>query len=379
VVDHVKIFRNHPGIRFTGRIHEQVLPAIRQLGLDVRWTDIRVRHSGSDQTPHGRACKHARDLRLLELELQEHPDCTFARFNLGMTLLDAGRAEDAVDQLCRSLQLASPGDSHLRKVYALLVQCYCELGRRQTALRSCLQGLELYPDDPELMFRRGVLLQTEGQLQQAEESFQSVLQDSQGRHFSSIDHGVLGIKAWHNLAIVRELQKKFEPAAAAWRKVLTFAGTNRQAWRGLIDSLVNAGDLGPLEELAERCGHASGCPDDLAEIARSHVASKRGDRTAALTRLEEAYEQHRSLDVLHELCRLSYEARRFELAEKYLEKLVQRCPDDPAAAQNLAVTYLAQRKFANAASSAQLALNLRKDSPLARQILQRAQDVLGQV
>jgi O-antigen biosynthesis protein len=33
VVDHVKLFRNRPDLRFDGRIHEQVLPAIRRLGV----------------------------------------------------------------------------------------------------------------------------------------------------------------------------------------------------------------------------------------------------------------------------------------------------------------------------------------------------------
>src|SRR5581483_9745930 len=32
VVDHVKLFRNLPELRFDGRIHEQVLPALRRAG-----------------------------------------------------------------------------------------------------------------------------------------------------------------------------------------------------------------------------------------------------------------------------------------------------------------------------------------------------------
>ena len=50
VVDHVKLIRNLPQIRFEGRIHEQVLPSIRRLGGEVEWTDIHVVHSGADQS-----------------------------------------------------------------------------------------------------------------------------------------------------------------------------------------------------------------------------------------------------------------------------------------------------------------------------------------
>jgi len=117
VVDHVKVFRNIPGIEFSGRIHEQVLPAIRRLGGEVTWTDIFVVHSGSDVTPEGRIRKHDRDLRILKLELSDDPDSTFTLFNIGMTLLDANRPEEALNFLCRSLQLAISGESHLRKLY----------------------------------------------------------------------------------------------------------------------------------------------------------------------------------------------------------------------------------------------------------------------
>src|ERR1700722_8584576 len=97
VVDHVKVFRNHPAIRFTGRIHEQILPSIRKLNGDVQWTDICVVHSGSDVSPEGQTRKLARDLRLLQLELADDPDSTFALFNLGMTLVHSGRAEEALN------------------------------------------------------------------------------------------------------------------------------------------------------------------------------------------------------------------------------------------------------------------------------------------
>ena len=110
VVDHVKLVRNDPRLRFTGRIHEQILPAIRKVGGEVRWTDIAVHHSGADTSPEGRRRKLSRDLHLLRLELAEHPDDSFALFNLGMTLLDGGQAEQALLQLSRSLVLSEPGE-----------------------------------------------------------------------------------------------------------------------------------------------------------------------------------------------------------------------------------------------------------------------------
>ena len=67
MVDHVKLFRNRPDLRFDHRIHEQVLPAIRAAGGEVAWSDLYVVHSGSDQSPAGKAKKLERDLRILHL------------------------------------------------------------------------------------------------------------------------------------------------------------------------------------------------------------------------------------------------------------------------------------------------------------------------
>ena len=85
VVDHVKLFRNLPELRFDGRMHEQILGAISRLNGDVAWTGLYVVHSGSDQSPAAQAKKLERDLRLLFLELAERPEHPFTLFNLGMT------------------------------------------------------------------------------------------------------------------------------------------------------------------------------------------------------------------------------------------------------------------------------------------------------
>src|SRR5439155_1879619 len=90
-VDHVKLFRNLTELRFEGRIHEQILPAIRRLGGEVAWTDLFVTHSGYDHTSEGQVRKKDRDLRLLHLEHQERGDHTFTLFNLGMTYADIGQ------------------------------------------------------------------------------------------------------------------------------------------------------------------------------------------------------------------------------------------------------------------------------------------------
>ncbi len=46
VVDHVRLFPIRDNIRWTYRVHEQIMPALRRAGIPVRWTDLVVRHTG---------------------------------------------------------------------------------------------------------------------------------------------------------------------------------------------------------------------------------------------------------------------------------------------------------------------------------------------
>jgi O-antigen biosynthesis protein len=92
VVDHIKLFRNLPELRFDGRMHEQILGAVRRIGGNVNWTDLYVVHSGSDQSPAAQARKLERDLRLLNLELAERPEHPFTLFNLGTSAVSRGLA-----------------------------------------------------------------------------------------------------------------------------------------------------------------------------------------------------------------------------------------------------------------------------------------------
>ena len=74
------------------------------------------------QDPRIRKRKRERDLRLLGLELQDNPDEPFTLFNLGQIHQEAGDLDVALNYLRRSLSLAPPGISIVRKLYSLIAQ-----------------------------------------------------------------------------------------------------------------------------------------------------------------------------------------------------------------------------------------------------------------
>eukprot|EP00913_Durusdinium_trenchii_P013432 g12613.t1 len=373
-VDHVKLFRNQPELRFEHRIHEQIIPAIRRAGGDVAFTDLFVVHSGSDQTPEGRQRKLERDYRILKLDLQERPDHPFVLFNLSMTYADDNRHEEAVQYLTRSITVSNEHESHVGKAYALLVSALSKAGRRDEAWVTCRRGLEIFPDDKELLFRSAMLSHDFGRLEEAVEAYQQVLQESTDRQFSSVDVGISGYKARHNLAIVYGELNEYEAAESQWRRAVEDRPDYRPGWNGLGDTLIQRRRLREADKLGQELMHRPSRELKAAgRILRAKVAAARDDRETAYALLHAAVEASpQDLEVMHELSRLLFEQGDFQRAEPVLQSLAELAPDDPSVRHNLGTVFLQSGRFREAAGAFRESLRLRPDSPETERLLAHA-------
>jgi hypothetical protein len=156
VVDHIRLFPLRDNVRWTYRVHEQILPALQRAEIPVRWTDLVVRHTGYTD-PALRARKLDRDTRILLAELKERPDEPFVLFNLGAIAIERGDWHAALEYLGRSLVRSAPSDSITRKLFALIARAHQMLGDTGAALRACAEGLSFHPEDAELLFRQAVV------------------------------------------------------------------------------------------------------------------------------------------------------------------------------------------------------------------------------
>jgi tetratricopeptide (TPR) repeat protein/glycosyltransferase involved in cell wall biosynthesis len=361
VVDHVKVFRNLPDLRFDGRIHEQILPAIRRSGGDVAWTDIFVVHSGADHSPAGLQRKRARDLRLLQLELAERPNHPFTLFNLGMTKADAGQFAEAIDYLMLSISHAGDADSFLPKAYSLWIACLRTLGRIAEATEKCEHALRLYPNDPELRFRRANLLTDVGRLEDAIDEFQSVLRLPVERQFSSMDRGIRGSKAHFNLAIVYGKLERFADAERSWRAALAASPRFRPAWEGLVEALLRQKKFDEaLQTLAPLV--RDGRRRNLGLVLTADVHLARGDIAAARDALRSAVAEFPDdLLALRAACRILFEHVPPADALPAQQLLAERCPDDASAQHNLGTLHFRAAQLDKAIECYHRALAVRPD------------------
>lgn len=377
VVDHVKLFRNLPGLRFEHRIHEQILPAIRRAGGDVGWTDLFVVHSGYDHSRDGQASKRDRDLRILHLELGERPGHPFTLFNLGMTYADIGDPSRATGYLEESLRNSEPGESHRRKAYALLAHCRSQLGDLTGALRTCEAGLDECTGDTELRFRQGVIFHGLGRLADAAGAYESVLTGSGCRYFTSIDRGIQGAKARQNLAVVLGELGEWDRAEAQWRAATVEDPGYRPGWRGLGETLIRVGKFEEAARLVEAMRTDVRLAGESFVLA-GRVADARGRPGDALAAwASAAAADPADPEPLRLLGRLHFERGDDAAAERTLRALTQADEGDASAHHNLGVVLLRMGQASDAACSFRRSLDLRPHSPDTRVALAHALQQVG--
>ena len=270
----VRLFRNHPAIRWSYRVHEQILPALRRAGHPVHWTGIGIAHTGY-LDPALRRQKNERNLRLLLLEEREQPDDSFTLFNLGWVYQEMGQPARALDYLQCSLAGCAPGDSLVRKLYALMVHGHQRLGRPEDALAACRAGRARCPDDVELLFLEGMLLQERGDLEGAVGRLRQVLAAPPAEYFASLDAALRGYRTRHHLGVLARQRGRPEEAEAEWQAALAEQPDYTPARLGLAELYLDQGRHADTEEaLARLPADAPGGVEALLLRGRARLARK---------------------------------------------------------------------------------------------------------
>jgi GT2 family glycosyltransferase/tetratricopeptide (TPR) repeat protein len=347
VVQHVRLFRNHPQLRWQHRVHEQILPAVRALGGAVRWTDIVIQHTGYTD-PAFRRRKLERDLRLLHLEEAEQPEHPFTLFNLGSVYLDLGEPSRALPLLRRSLAHSHPADSITRKLYALLVQGHRQLGHGKDALVVCHEGRQHYPDDIELLFLEAQLRKAQRDYDGAEVCLLGLLDSREAPHFANVDTGLKGYKGRHHLALLYREQCRLAEAEAQWQGALAEEPGFLPGWLELGDLFAAQQRWSALDQLAGRLEES--IPGNLeAGVLRARARLGRGDFATARALLEGLLAA--APQALWPRVILSHvllqEGKDLAGAERALREVLTLQPDNVQARRNLAVLLRQQGRAAS--------------------------------
>ena len=166
----LRMFPNHPAMRFRYRIHEQLLHSVAKLGLHVFYTETTLFHTGYED-PELKKAKALRNLLLL----QEEPERIEAEPSLSMSVGDSyyivGEWQKGIDAYKKTM--AMPNCENInRDIYHELPCCIGQgsqkLGRLEEALTWFDQSIAMTPKKHEAFYHKAECLMEMGRHAEAE-------------------------------------------------------------------------------------------------------------------------------------------------------------------------------------------------------------------
>jgi len=156
----MRVFRNRPEYRFSGRLHEQIgatLPGYLPERLEQ--TAIRVEHYGYLGVVRDAREKSRRNIELLLAQQAESPPTPFLHFNLGSEYAAAGDAPAALEQFERAWAMVSAephGELYefTPSLVARLVKSLRVCGRPEDAIERARDGLARFAGFTDLVFEQ---------------------------------------------------------------------------------------------------------------------------------------------------------------------------------------------------------------------------------
>lgn len=149
----VRMFPAQRGLRYYGRIHEQIATdkGVYQLDTYRRAVKIRLEHNGYDPAVIQSKGKLERNLRLLKLMIEEEPENPGHWLFYGRESLGLGLEVQAVTALLEAerLGLQTPLFGRMTEIYRLQIQIMIQRKNYTEAEAYCHRALEHSPDFPD--------------------------------------------------------------------------------------------------------------------------------------------------------------------------------------------------------------------------------------
>jgi glycosyltransferase involved in cell wall biosynthesis len=285
----LRIFPNHKGIRFEGRVHEQVYDSAVAKGILVHTCNAAVLHHGYE-APGALMEKLRRNRKLLEEELACHPGDLNALYFSARTCLGLDELESAVAHLDAIIERGK--DDPLVRAHSSFKQAIINkgivlliLGRAEEAFSVASYGKLVFPQFALNRFLLGTLHLERKEYEEAFDELLPLKDKSLEKETMLLDIPdmekwfcrALGVSAlfmddlsvaeecfkaqidgdpsdkatYHYLALTRERKGDMEGAAAACRLGLERAGDDRDLRKRLFFLLVTKEDLGQAVECYE--------------------------------------------------------------------------------------------------------------------------------
>lgn len=176
----LRLFRNRPEYRFSGRIHEQIFPSIGKFYPEscIHALDVDFYHYGYDLTQSDIERKKKRNLTIFESYEEDEKD-GFFYYNLANEYTRANEPEKAIENYLKAQEVPAYDNGFKLFLPIYIVKCYYDLKRFDEAINAGLQYLEPYPNYKDLNFLMAVCFYEVGRYKESKEFLLKYIEYSQ--------------------------------------------------------------------------------------------------------------------------------------------------------------------------------------------------------
>jgi len=288
-IGRVRLVPHSPGIQFQGRICEDIVASLVGLQIEVESLPWQIHRGAVEHDQERKFSRARRNVELANLEMTQRGAQPHLLNCLGEALYCLDERKRAADSYKQAVGSATGGSTEmLEAYYGLLTALDGEEKAVEQQLSVCLEALETFPLDMQLLCAMGGYLQFQGRLDLAARSYKTAFR-----------HGRINLQTWH-LEGIREITAQCLASAchalnddAKAQKFLEEAlQENTQSTRlreALVDLHINCGR--PTEALQ----HAMLLPAHLAKpetlemVVQGACLGAQGDWIQAVCPLKDAY------------------------------------------------------------------------------------------
>jgi glycosyltransferase involved in cell wall biosynthesis len=255
----LRLFRRLPQLRYTGRIHEQIVPAVAYLLADqpgwrcINLPDVVIDHYGYTRDNKRSHDKLARNTRLLKLALAESPDDPYLCYKLSQEL---GADEEGSGYLIKaaSLVMAMQRSDYSRLGYAAelitasALRCI-ENGTYGPALQMARFASDNFPAHPATLLALGLALLRSGNPLEARGEIERALNLAPPPGGFFYDQDELAVTARIALSSALGKEEKLEEALSLLHETRALYPGEERALAALMETLLATHS--PLQALRE--------------------------------------------------------------------------------------------------------------------------------
>jgi len=191
----VRLFPKHPQLQFAGRVRESIEQAFNSLSQEIRPLPVCIRRTKREHDSNLKQEKARRNIRLAEEEVKDVGAQTRLLNCLGDAFQTLQDNERAAQFFRHALQGSEPASSDmLESFYGIITSLNHDPKYHDEQLSVCIEALEVFPMDAQLLCAMGGYLQRQGQTELAMKSYHTAYR------YGQVNPGVWHVGRVHEIA-----------------------------------------------------------------------------------------------------------------------------------------------------------------------------------